>query len=206
MASSQPAEDSCLTTQGLTALLDGSEITAAGRQRLLQHAQHRLHELAHRQLRRFPSVARWEQTDDVLQGAMIRLDRALQQIQVRDARHFMALASTMIRRELIDLKRKLFGAQGLGSHHATHDPDSTSPALRAPGSPLEEPARQAQWAELHQHVEQLPAELREVTDLVLYQELTMEDAAKLLGVSSKTISRRWREARIALAEYLSPEV
>jgi RNA polymerase sigma factor (sigma-70 family) len=205
MSHRQSAIDPSPTIQGLTALLDGSQITAAGRQQLLQHAHHRLRELAHRQLRKTPALARWEQTDDVLQGALIRLDRALQQVEVRDARHFLSLASTMIRRELIDLKRKLFGPLGLGAHHATHDPERTSPLHHAPGSPLQEPALQAQWEELHEHVETLPVELREVTDLVLYQELTMEDAAKLLGVSSKTISRRWREARLALAEHLSPE-
>ncbi len=65
-----------------------------------------------------------------------------------------------------------------------------------------DPAALAEWAEFHQRVETLPLELREVVDLLWYQELTQDEAAELLGTSSKTVSRRWREARLMLAEAL----
>ncbi len=61
------------------------------------------------------------------------------------------------------------------------------------------------WTEFHEHVERLGAEEREVFDLLWYQEFTQEDAAALLGLSVKTVSRRWREARLHLGQALGGE-
>jgi DNA-directed RNA polymerase specialized sigma24 family protein len=38
--------------------------------------------------------------------------------------------------------------------------------------------------------------------LLWYQELTQEDAAKLLDISVRTVKRRWQSARIKLFETL----
>jgi DNA-directed RNA polymerase specialized sigma24 family protein len=39
-----------------------------------------------------------------------------------------------------------------------------------------------------------------VFDLIYYQGLTRVDAAGLLGVSERTVKRRWRAARLRLME------
>ena len=70
-------------------------------------------------LKGYPGVARWEQTDDVLQNALIRLDRALRAVAPPTARDFFRLAAAQVRRELIDLARHYQGPRGLGAHHAT---------------------------------------------------------------------------------------
>ena len=49
---------------------------ASARDELLNLAYHRLSRLAHKMLCGYPGVRRWEQTDDVLQNAMVRLCRA----------------------------------------------------------------------------------------------------------------------------------
>src|SRR5262249_56346137 len=61
---------------------------------------------ARRMLRRFPAVHRWEQTDDVLQNAQLRLLRALQAVTPDSTRAFFGLAAEQIRRELLDLARR----------------------------------------------------------------------------------------------------
>ena len=182
---------------------------ATVRDALVEHACERLRRLVRAQLRSFPAVRRWEETGDVLQGVLMRLCRALEQVRPRDVREFFALSGTLIRRELIDLKRHHYGAHGAGAHHATSadNREDTSgirydPVLHA-GSDTLDPSSLAQWTEFHLKVESLPPELREVVDLVWYQGLEQNQAAELLGVSSKTISRRWREARVELGQMLT---
>src|SRR5262249_60882959 len=48
------------------------------RSRLIAHACDRLRRLTRKMLRGYPGVRRWEQTDDVVQNALIRLCRGLQ--------------------------------------------------------------------------------------------------------------------------------
>jgi RNA polymerase sigma factor (sigma-70 family) len=49
---------------------------------------------------------------------------------------------------------------------------------------------------------QLPNKEHEVFDLLWYQGLTQDEAAQLLGVSKRTIKRRWQSARLQLFEAL----
>lgn len=78
------------------------------------------------------------------------------------------------------------------------------------GSPVEDyaansthdPARLAEWTELHERVGTMPDEQREVFDLLWYDELTHDEAAEVLNVSTKTVSRRWREARLWVLDSL----
>ena len=80
-------------------------------------------------LRRYPKVHRWEQTDDVFVEAVTRLHRALETVRPESPRHFYNLAATQIRRVLIDLSRRYYGPEGIGSHHdtAARRPDGTTP-------------------------------------------------------------------------------
>src|SRR5687767_11441693 len=87
--------------QGLLARLRAGDQDA--RNELVRATQTRLESLARRMLRKFPGVIRWAETDDVFQGAVVRLLRALEKVDVANTRGFMSLAATQIRRELIDL-------------------------------------------------------------------------------------------------------
>jgi RNA polymerase sigma-70 factor (ECF subfamily) len=64
------------------------------------------------------------------------------------------------------------------------------------------PQHLAQWRELHEGIEALPEPLREMFDLLWYNELPQEQAAEIVGVSTRQIKRRWREAKLALADAL----
>lgn len=175
------------------------------RDALIEHACERIRVLVRIQLRQNAKLHRWEQTDDVLQNVLVRLCRALKTVSVPDVRSFFALASAQIRRELIDLWRHHYGPEGGGRHHVSVAASSASstdagalPAHLEPAGP-----DAAQLIELHELVERMEPEVREVMDMVWYQGLSHEEAAELLGVSSKTIGRRWREARIQLGQALS---
>src|SRR5436190_1055282 len=61
-----------------------------------------------------------------------------------------------------------------------------------------EPTNLALWTEFHRQVEALPEEEREVFDLLWYQGLKQEEAAEIVGVTTRTIKSRWRSARLKL--------
>jgi RNA polymerase sigma-70 factor (ECF subfamily) len=169
---------------------------------LLDHSCERLLKLTRRMFRGYSSLRRWEATDDVFQNALIRLHRALSQVEVDSVRHFFNLAAVQIRRELLDLKKHHFGLEGSGSHHHTdqQSPDEAGGSLSS--ATEEEPADLGMWAEFHSAVERLPAELREVVGLVYYEGLAQEEAAELLDLSPRTLKRRWQDAKLKLQEQL----
>ena len=61
-------------------LIDHLPTSEAARSELLSHASQRLECLTRKMLRDYPGVHRWEQTDDVLQNASLRLYRALSEV------------------------------------------------------------------------------------------------------------------------------
>jgi RNA polymerase sigma factor (sigma-70 family) len=161
---------------------------------LIALAGERLRALARRMLRDYPRVRRWSQTDDVLQSALVRLCRALEQVRPATARDFYALATTQVRRELIDLARHYAGPENAAAHHESTDGRPADDAARDP----HEPAALADWGEFHEQVAALPDEQREVFGLVFYQGLTQDAAADVLGVGLRTVQRRWQAALLGL--------
>jgi RNA polymerase sigma factor (sigma-70 family) len=181
---------------GLLDLMRSGDQTA--RQRLVEHSCERLRGLARKMLRRYPKVHRWEETDDVFVEAVTRLHHALATVQPESPRHFYNLAATQIRRVLIDLSRRYYGAEGLGSHHDTvaGNPEGSPKYEQADSSG--EPADLAEWTEFHEQVEALSDEEKEVFNLLWYEQMTQEEAAEALGVTARTVRRRWQDARYRL--------
>ena len=151
-------------------------------------------------LRTNQRVRRWTETDDVLQNSLIRLHRSLAEVRPESARQFYGLATTHIRRELIDLARKNFGAEGIGANHHTDGGIATE---NKPSNA--EPETAEAWAKFHEFVETLPEPEREVVNLLWYEELTQPETAEVLGISLATVKRRWQSARIRLSETLDGE-
>jgi RNA polymerase sigma-70 factor (ECF subfamily) len=184
-------------------LASGDELA---RDELLAHACERLRHLSRKMLRDFAGVARWEQTDDILQNTLLRLWTSLRQVTPRSVSEFSGLAALQIRRELIDLARHYYGPEGMGAHHATHPDAASSTELPQTGPECSdttyEASRLAIWTEFHERVGALPEEERQVFDLVWYQGLTQSKAAGFLGVSEPTLKRRWWSARRRLHEAL----
>jgi RNA polymerase sigma factor (sigma-70 family) len=180
----------------------------AARDDLLGAACARLTRLTRKMLRDDGRLKRWEQTDDVLQNALLRLCRALREETPDSLRAFFRLAALQVRRELIDLARHYSGPQGRAARHASPPPaDGDSPAEAIlPADSGHEPSRLALWSEFHEQIGALPEDEREVFDLVWYQGLTHAEAAALLGVSVKTVQRRWQAGCLRLHAALHGEL
>jgi RNA polymerase sigma factor (sigma-70 family) len=168
--------------------------------------QKRMQGMARRMLRRYPRVGRWVQEEDIVQEAMLRLLRALRSIQPETMRSFYGLAAEQIRRELIDLTRKLFGPEGPASNYESHlylndTGQQPSPTVEpiAPGETLEELER---WNALHQAVEELDLDLREVFSLTFYHGWGQREIAELMQIDERTVRRRWRRAVLQLSDRL----
>jgi RNA polymerase sigma-70 factor (ECF subfamily) len=159
---------------------------------LLRHSCDRLTRLCRRMLGDYPRVRRWAETADVLQSALLRLLNALRSARPATPRDFLALAALQIRRELIDLARQFYGPEGIGANHASGGHDGLRLEERIPGR--DDAASLAQWRELHEQIEALPPEEREVVGLLFYQGLSQAEAAQVLNTSVRTVQRRWHLA------------
>jgi RNA polymerase sigma-70 factor (ECF subfamily) len=176
----------------------------SARDRLIALAQERFVGLARAMLRRYPHVRRWEQTDDLLQSALVRLHRSLAHVRPEGVEHFDNLAAAQIRRELIDMARRYHGPEGLGANYHTDGADPGGRLAQVPES-AGRPESLEEWAAFHAAVERLPEEERRVVDLLWYRGLTHAQAAEALGVATKTVQRRWASARLMIQDALSGE-
>jgi RNA polymerase sigma-70 factor (ECF subfamily) len=135
---------------------------------------------------------------------MLRLNRALIEIEVESLSHFLNLAALQVRRELVDLARCYYGQHGLGANHHTD------------GKPVDNPGGAIQlaeqgpddledWEQFHAAIDELPAEESEVFHLVFYQGLKQHVAAELLALPLRTFKRRLQQAKIRLHSLLTRE-
>lgn len=178
---------------------------------LLRQTSGRLEQLTRAMFRDFARVHRWEETADVLQRASIRLYRALLATRPTTVRGYFALAALQIRRELTDLARTYFGPQGLGVNYETSELWPTGAASSsafdvAAASGSFDPQRLADWSDFHGQAALLPEDQREVFDLIYYQGLSQMETATVLGISERTVQRRWQSARQTLHNALDGRI
>ena len=143
-----------------------------------------LHAIAERQLRRERQGHTLTPTA-LVHEAWLRL--AGQRADLRDRTHFLAVASRVMRRVLVDHARR-----GLAGKRV---PDARPTLDLAAASPDE-------WAvtmiALDDALEQLAAvepRLVRVVEMRFFGGLTEEEAAEVLGVSARTVHRDWLRAR-----------
>lgn len=188
----------------LAQLADGDPMA---RDRILELCSARLRELAHRMLKQFPNVRRYEDTDDVFQGAAMRLHRALGNMALahESPRSLMALAATQIHRELIDLARRNAGPKSYAANHGTNVAPTRDTdrffvdEAAAEDEPLE------RWEQFHNVVSELPPEQKEVFQLVWYLGAEQKTVAELIGRSERTVKNYWRQARESVKAALGDE-
>jgi RNA polymerase sigma-70 factor (ECF subfamily) len=179
---------------------------ALARDELINRACERLRRLTRKMFHDFGRLKPWEEPEDVLQNAVLRLLRALQVAPPASVGEFFRLAAVQIRRELIDLARHYYGPEGPGPRQATpveqDGSGSTPPPPFDKPCSTNEPSRLAMWSEFHAQVEALPQDERDVFYLLWYQGLTQAEAAAVLDISLRTVRRRWLAARVGLGAAL----
>jgi RNA polymerase sigma factor (sigma-70 family) len=169
---------------------------------LLRATGARLEALARKMLDRFPDVRRFEQTGDVLNNALLRLLRALREVQPTSVRDFFGLAAEQVRRELLDLARHHSGPEGMGANQASNAAESGPAGQGEPADPRDERDLE-RWTAFHEAVASLPAEQREVVGLIFYYDCPQAEVAALLQVTERTVRRHWQRACLRLNEVLS---
>lgn len=161
----------------------------------------RLHQLVKKTLDGFPNVRRWEDTGDVLSAASIRLMNRLRKCNVADDREFVRLAAATIRRTLIDLARKHSGSMSFAANHDSLAGWNTGYLERAVMSDTN-PTSIDDWTDFHLAVEQLPSNQKDVFDCIWYHDKSPKEVAAILHLTESAIHKRWRRARLKVAELL----
>jgi RNA polymerase sigma factor (sigma-70 family) len=198
-------QDTTAQLQEWIARLNSGDPSA--RDALIQRSLNRMRRLVRHSLLQFARLRRFEDTDDVLHGAMIRLMRRLEVVRPPTVADFFRLAAAEVRHALIDLTRHYFGPQGAGAREAPLAPVVTdaSDYSPEPADSSHDADRLANWEEFHRQVELLPTEESDVFAMIWYNDLKQEEVAGALGVSIPTIKRRWLSARLKLQRWMDGE-
>jgi RNA polymerase sigma factor (sigma-70 family) len=165
---------------------------------LLERAVDRLRILCGSLLRRsYPRLTQPPlnlETDELLDGVVAGLMTALEKVRPQTVRQFFALANQHMRWQLNDLARLLdkrprlaaFSESGVSAPSESSDSCLSQDALRMLAA-----------------IDGLPADEREVFELVRIQGLSNTETAAVIGVSVKTVQRRLNRARLLLAQQLA---
>lgn len=172
----------------------------AARDRMFAYVAERFRPLAHKLLRfKFPNVALYAETDDILHDALCRLIPYLARSggnRGTSRGQFHTLTATVLRHTLVDLARKHFGS--LRGHPITDGLQAAHPLLQK-SSGLDD------WREelrVHEMVERLPEAERTVIELSLYMGYGTTEIAKCLGIHPGNVSRRMASAKEMLGRML----
>lgn len=176
----------------LDRLEDGQDDALA---HLASRAHHRLRRLAQGILRHsFPSVQARHELDSVLHEAWPRIFRAVEQCSPPTVSDFTRLAAHKIRQTLLDLADR----QRLRDLRE-RSWNSDQPAAQ---TQHDDPSSLALWTEVHLAVESLPDPERRVFESCYYLGLSQAEAASLLNLPPRQVSRLWVSATSRLADQI----
>jgi len=133
------------------------------------------------------------QPEEMLSAVVERMLKAMKSVHPENVRQFFALANQHMRWELNDLARRLdkqVCAQEVHESMAAA-PEQSSASQLSPNA-----------LRILEAIENLPADEREVFDLIRIQGMTHPDAAIVIGTSVKTVQRRLNRAVMLLSNQL----
>ncbi|MGF1581187.1 MAG: RNA polymerase sigma factor [Gemmataceae bacterium] len=177
----------------------------AARNEILRLSQRRLKLHTRRMFQMSPSLKPLLETGDVLASVQMRLDRALRNLpNVHSARSFFKLAAKHVRYALIDIHRSYFRKGSLKIPMTEQpNPDGSLKSENLPNTcDSDDPSNLLVLGEIHEKIQQLPQEEREVVDLHWYQGLTQREVAQILDTSTNSVEWLWLKARRRLGRWL----
>lgn len=176
----------------------------AARDALIERSVKRLEDLARPMFHNYPKLRRFAQTMDVFQKAVIRLRKALETVQPVPAtvRDYLGLAARQIRWVLDDMVKQFKNAPLQASILKRSEDDNDAEFEKEDSDARFEAENMAKWVEFYEKIEHLPEKYREIWDLHYYQGLPHEEVAKLLGVSTREIERRWAGAKARMGAFV----
>jgi RNA polymerase sigma factor (sigma-70 family) len=169
---------------------------------LLSYAQRQFERMARALLHSggsYEAVQDWEQTDDVVQEVQIRMSRALDSVkEIESPRDFFKLAANHIHWQLKALLATYKAEKRGGGHRVTNvKPNRKGGAPIVGGVVDDAEAPRDTFAEVSRYLDEIgtiPADEREMLDLIVILGLTREEAAARLGLTLATFKRRYRKA------------
>lgn len=174
---------------------------------LIDRSEGRLRGLAQLMIRDFPVVGRWEQDDDVLQLAVMRLLSALREVRPPSTVEFFSFAARQIRRELIDLARRYRGPLNHAAHHDSNGAGDSSSHLPLDSAPDPETLRNLdRWTNFHEAIDSLPEVLRQVIEMRFYEGMILTEIARVLNRSERTIRNQMDDAVSRIVERLGDDI
>jgi RNA polymerase sigma factor (TIGR02999 family) len=192
---SPSADEDELSRGEVTRLLsDWNNGDAAALDRLATLVHGELRRMAHQRLRR-ERVGHTMQTGTLVQEVYLRLIKA-SDVDCRNREEFFRIAARLMREVLVDFARKRHAVKRGGSWIRVPLEDATA----------FKPARGADLVVLQAALDELARydkELVEVVDLRYFADKTIEETADILGVSTATVKRRWKKAKIYLLKILT---
>jgi len=201
-------DDTMTEVDGLLAQLAAGNMAA--RDRLFARLNDRVCRIARQMLHgRFSQIEQYEQTDDIVQEAYLRLLQKWDSVTAPApgavalcADEYLTRTATLLRDVLVELARKHLGritlkprkvslhASGPGGVGLGHDPESET----------HDPAKLVLFIEFYEAMRDLPPDLRQVVDWHWCHEFSHRQVAQRLGIAEKTSEKRWQKARLQLAK------
>lgn len=160
--------------------------------------------LASKLLASSPQVHRWEDTDDLVQNASVRLLEALKVATIESDRHLLNLAAKKIREEFIDTLRHYGGPRSPMRNHWTssqrgRDGERVDLIEQAAAVEMTSVTESDRWERFHAVVDRLPEREREVFGMAWYLGADQETIARTIGSSVPTVKRMWKSAKAIVA-------
>jgi RNA polymerase sigma-70 factor, ECF subfamily len=190
------SEDEVELSRGeVTRLLsDWNNGDAAARDRLVTLVYGELRRMAHQRLRR-ERVGHTLQTTALVHEVYLRLMKA-SDVGCQNREEFFRIAARLMREVLVDFARKRDAVKRGGRwiraslESAKAFTPARNPDLIALDAALDELAR-------------YDKELVEVVESLYFDDHTIEETADILGVSTATVKRRWKKAKIYLLKIMT---
>jgi len=190
-------------------LLDWNNGDAAALDRLVALVYEELKRMARQCLRR-ERMGHAAQTGTLVHEVYLRLIEAVD-VECQNREEFFRIAARLMRHVLVDFARMRHAKKRGGSRIQVPledemafmpalDPDFI--ALRTAFTPAVDP----DFIALHEALEDLAQndeELVQVVELLYFAGYTIEETADILGVSTDTVKRRWKKAKIYLLKILT---
>lgn len=178
--------------------------------RLIPLLKGELHRIAHRYMRR-EAAGHTLQTTALVNEAYLKLaGRPI--IELKNRKHFFAVAARVMRQILIDHARsRRYAKRNAGVRPASLDETGQltleqAAGLLAQNAPVLTPERAADLLALDEALSELETHSQEksrVVELHHFLGLTFDEVAEVMGLSSRTVKRHWESAKAWLHHAIS---
>jgi RNA polymerase sigma factor (TIGR02999 family) len=196
---SPSADEVELSRSEVTRLLsDWNNGDAAALDRLVPLVYEELKRMARQHLRR-ERIRHTVQTGTLVHEVCLRLIES-NYVGCQSRKEFFGIAARLMRRVLVDFARKR------GAAKRGWSPVKVSLEDAMALTPEVDPKLDSDFIAIHEALDDLARydeELVKVVELLYFAGYTAEETAKILGVSTDTVKRRWKKAKIYLLKILT---